>query len=206
MPSLLIAYHSNAGHIAALADAIAQGARDAGATVTLGRVSDSPTAPDNAPPVLTPDDLPRHDGILFGAPTHFGAMAAEMKLFLDRCSGLWLRHALVGKVAGVFTSSDSQHGGQEHTLLSMQASLQHLGLVIAGLPYTFQGQTRMDEITGGTPYGATTLARAADGTSRPPSANELAGARFQGAHVARLATALVSGREHACTDALPAPV
>ncbi len=192
MTSVLVLHYSAFGHVAALSQAMAEGVRSTGANATVRRVPDLPgDRPSGDPaPVAEPEDLPRHDAVVFGTPTRFGAMAAPMKHFLDRCGALWGADALVGRVGGAFTSSDSQHGGQEHTLLSLHASLLHLGFVIAGLPYTFKGQTRMDEITGGSPYGATTLASGGDGTARLPSANELAGARHQGAHVATLARAL----------------
>ena len=197
MTKVLVLYYSAYGHIAAMADAVADGAREAGADVAVRRVPD--LAPDadpgpDAAPVASVRELADYDAIIFGTPTRFGNMAAEIKHFLDQCGGLWVRDALVGRVGSVFTSSESQHGGQEHTLLSMQASLMHLGMVIAGLPYTFKGQTRMDEITGGSPYGATTLAGSADGKGRMPSANERDGARFQGRHIAEIAAALAAGR------------
>ncbi|WP_432285670.1 NAD(P)H:quinone oxidoreductase [Aminobacter sp. BA135] len=202
MPKILVLYYSAYGHIGTMAEAVAQGAREAGATVTLRRV---PELMDEAAmlragirhddtPLATPRELTEYDAIVFGTPTRFGNMASQMKNFIDRLGGLWLQNALVGKVASVFTSSESQHGGQEHTLLSMHATLMHLGMVTVGLPYTFRGQTRMDEITGGSPYGATTLAINADGSSRAPSANELDGARHQGRYVAGIAGALAKRR------------
>ncbi|EKV30071.1 Flavoprotein wrbA [Caenispirillum salinarum AK4] len=202
MTKVLVLYYSAYGHIATMARAAADGARTAGADVTVLRVPETLDEATRAAagiipdpePVAVPADLPDYDAILFGTPTHFGTMAGQMKAFLDSLGGLWARNALVGKAAGVFTSSQSQHGGQEHTLLSTQAALLHLGMVIVGLPYTFTGQTRMDEITGGSPYGATTLAGGADGGSRTPSATELDGARFQGRHVAEIAAALATGR------------
>lgn len=212
MPNVLVLYHSNYGHIAAMAEAVAQGAASAGATVTIRRVPALLDAADAAAAGHHPDDTPvanvrelaDNDAIVFGTPTHFGNMTAAMKHFLDRCSGLWVRDALVGRIGSVFTSSESQHGGQEHTLLSMHASLMHLGMMVVGLPYTFKGQTRMDEITGGSPFGATTLAGAHGGGYRTPSANELAGARFQGRHVAETARSVVLGRRQAVPD-LPPP-
>ncbi|SMF41232.1 NAD(P)H dehydrogenase (quinone) [Tistlia consotensis] len=201
MSKVLVLYYSAYGHIAAMAAAAAEGARQAGASVATRRVPellDDAAArqaghrPDDTA-VASVEELAGFDAILFGMPTRFGNMASQMKHFLDRCGGLWVRNALVGRVGSVFTSSGSQHGGQEHTLLAMQASLQHLGMVIVGLPYSFRGQTRMDEITGGSPYGATTLAATASGGWRQPSANELEGARHQGRHVAEIAAALARG-------------
>ena len=202
MPKVLVLDYSAHGHIAPKAEAIADGAREAGATVTLRRVPelmDEVTARkagirQDDMPVATPRELDDYDAIVFGTPTRFGNMASQMKNFIDQLGGLWTQNALVGKVASVFTSSESQHGGQEHTILSMHATLMHLGMVTVGLPYTFKGQTRMDEITGGSPYGATTLAINADGSSRAPSANELAGARHQGRYVAEIAGPLAERR------------
>ncbi|MFZ9396848.1 MAG: NAD(P)H:quinone oxidoreductase, partial [Erythrobacter sp.] len=138
-----------------------------------------------AAPIATPDELADYDAIIFGTPTRFGNMAAQMRNFLDQTGGLWFQNKLVGKVGSVFCSTASQHGGQETTITSFHITLLHHGMVIVGLPYTFTGNTEMGEISGGTPYGATTLA-GADG-SRMPSENELAGARFQGRHVAEIA-------------------
>ncbi len=194
MPKVLVLYYSAYGHIAEMAAAVAEGAQRAGATVALRRVPDGADGASDGTPVASVRELADYAAIVLGTPTRFGNMASQMKGFLDQCGGLWSRDALVGRVGSVFTSSDSQHGGQEHTLLSMQASLMHLGLVIVGLPYTFKGQTRMDEITGGSPYGATTLARTQEGTSRRPSANELDAVRFQGRHVAEIAADLAAGR------------
>jgi len=140
--------------------------------------------------VATPADLAAYDGIIFGTPTRFGMMAGQMKQFLDQAGGLWARNALVGKVAGVFASTGSQHGGHEATLLSTQIPLQHFGMLIAGLPYTFAGQTSRDGIIGGAPYGAGTIA-GADGALHPTE-TDLAGARFQGAYVAQIAARLAS--------------
>jgi NAD(P)H dehydrogenase (quinone) len=143
---------------------------------------------DDDTPVASPADLEAYDAIIFGTPTLFGNMAGQMKLFLDQAGGLWARNALVGKVAAVFTSTGSQHGGHEATLLTTQIPLQHFGMLIAGLPYAFAGQTTADGIVGGAPYGAGTIA-GPDG-SRSPSEIDLAGARFQGAHVAKIASRL----------------
>ncbi|WP_298565220.1 NAD(P)H:quinone oxidoreductase [uncultured Aliiroseovarius sp.] len=203
MTRILVLYYSSYGHVRALAEAEAEGARSiAGTHVDLKRVPE--TVPDavrqNAgfidddTPIATPADLESYDAIIFGTPTLFGMMASQMKSFLDQAGGLWARNALVGKVAGVFTSTGSQHGGHEATLLSTQIPLQHFGMLIAGMPYTFAGQTTADGIVGGAPYGAGTIA-GADG-SRAPSAIDLAGARFQGAHVARIATRLAGANLH----------
>jgi NAD(P)H dehydrogenase (quinone) len=134
------------------------------------------------------DELPNYDAIIFGAPTRFGVAASQMRNFLDQTGGLWAKGALIGKVGSVFTASATQHGGQESTILSFHTTLLHQGMIIVGLPYSFSGNTEMEEISGGTPYGASTLAKS-DG-SRQPSNNELAGARFQGRHVAEIAAKL----------------
>lgn len=195
MTRILVLYYSAYGHIAEMARAVAEGARETGASVVLKCIPEfeareAPAEGQGDVPVATIDELPDYDAIVFGTPTRFGNMAAPMKAFLDRLGSLWAQDALVGRVGGVFTSSGSQHGGQEHTLLSMQASLMHLGMVVVGLPYTFKGQTRMDEITGGSPYGATTITSGGNGGDRRPSTNELEGARFQGAHLARIAISI----------------
>jgi len=141
-------------------------------------------------PVVTPEDLADADAIIFGTPTRFGNMIGQMRQFLDSTGGLWAEGKLVGKVGGVFTSSATQHGGQESTILSTHITMLHQGMIIAGLPYAFEGQTRIDEITGGSPYGASTIA-GGDG-SRMPSENELDGARFQGKYIAGIAKKLNS--------------
>ncbi len=146
---------------------------------------------DDDTPTATPADLAHYDGILFGTPTRFGLMAGQMKQFIDQAGGLWMQNALVGKVAGVFVSTGSQHGGHEATMLSTQIALQHFGLLIAGLPYSFAGQTTADQIVGGAPYGAGTIA-GSDG-SLSPNAVEIAGTRYLGAHVARIAARLAAG-------------
>lgn len=197
MTRVLVLYYSSYGHVRALAQAEAEGARSVpGVTADLRRVPETVpeavrqqagfVADDTA--VAAPGDLEAYDAILLGTPTRFGMMAGQMKNFLDQAGGLWARNALVGKVAAVFTSTGSQHGGHEATLLSSQIPLQHFGMLIVGLPYTFAGQTVADGIIGGAPYGAGTIA-GADG-SRSPTATDLAGARFQGAHVARIAARL----------------
>lgn len=197
MAKVLVLYYSSYGHIEKMAEAVAEGARSAGATVDIKRVPElvpedvakaSHFKLDQAAPVAKVDDLPQYDAIVFGVPTRFGNMAAQMKNFLDQTGGLWFTGKLVGKVGSVFASTATQHGGQESTILSTHTVLLHHGMVVVGLPYAWQGQMKLDEVTGGSPYGATTIS-GGDG-SRQPSANELEGARFQGAHVARIAARL----------------
>jgi NAD(P)H dehydrogenase (quinone) len=203
MTDVLVLYYSSYGHIATMASSVAEGAREAGARVTVKRVPE--LVPEEVArkagyiiepdvPIATVAELPKYDAIIFGTPTRYGNMAAQMKNFLDQTGSLWSRDELVGRVGSVFTSTGSQHGGQESTILSTHVVLLHLGMVVVGLPYTFKGQLRMDEITGGAPYGATTLAEGVDGTDRRPSRNELDAARFQGRYVAEIATALRLGR------------
>jgi NAD(P)H dehydrogenase (quinone) len=197
MSKVLVLYYSTYGHIEQMAEAVAAGARETGATVDVKRVPE--TAPeevakaahfklDQAAPVATVAELEHYDAIIIGAPTRFGRMPSQMAAFLDQAGGLWFRGALNGKVGAAFTSTASQHGGQETTLFSILTNLLHFGMVIAGLPYSFAGQLKLDEVTGGSPYGATTIA-AGDG-SRQPTANELDGAKFQGRHVAEIANKL----------------
>jgi NAD(P)H dehydrogenase (quinone) len=197
-----IVFYSMYGHIYRMAEAVAAGAREVdGAKVELLQVPE--LVPDAVLeksgakkarqafahiPVAKVTDLADADAIIFGAPTRFGNMCAQMRNFLDQTGGLWAQNALVGKVGSVFTSSNTQHGGQETTIISFHTTLLHLGMIIVGLPYSETRQTRMDEITGGSPYGASTIA-GADG-SRLPSENELAMARFQGRHVATVAKKL----------------
>ncbi|MBR0650721.1 NAD(P)H:quinone oxidoreductase [Roseomonas terrae] len=197
MTKVLVLYYSSYGHIEQMAQAVAEGVREAGAEAVIKRVPElvpedvakkSGFKLDQAAPVATVDELPEYDAVVFGVPTRFGNMPAQMKNFLDQTGGLWAQGKLVGKVGSVFTSSATQHGGQESTLLSTHIVLLHHGMVIVGLPYAFQGQMRNDEIVGGSPYGASTIANS-DG-SRQPSETELAGAKYQGAHVARIATKL----------------
>lgn len=199
MAKVLVLYYSSYGHIEQMAKAVAEGARNGGADVDIMQVPElvpsevaknSGYKLDQSAPVATPNDLKNYDAIIFGAPTRFGMMASQMKNFLDQCGGLWANGDLIGKVGGVFTSTATQHGGQESTILNFHTVLLHLGFVIVGLPYSFQGQMTMDEITGCSPYGASTLA-AGDG-SRQPSENELDGARFQGEHIAKIAKKLAS--------------
>jgi NAD(P)H dehydrogenase (quinone) len=203
MTKVLVLYYSSYGHIEAMAVAVAEGAKEAGAEVVVKRVPElvpeevarkSGYKLDQAAPIATIADLVDYDAIIIGTPTRFGNMAAQMKNFLDRTGGLWVQDELVGKIGSVFTSTGSQHGGQESTILSSHVVLLHLGMVIVGLPYSFKGQMRMDEITGGSPYGASTLAEDGNRGDRRPSANELDGARFQGQHVAEVALALALGR------------
>jgi NAD(P)H dehydrogenase (quinone) len=197
MSKVLVLYYSSYGHIETMANAVAEGVREAGAEATIKRVPElvpeevakkSHFKLDQKAPIATVDELPDYDAIIFGVPTRFGNMAAQMKNFLDQTGGLWAQGKLVGKVGSVFTSTATQHGGQESTILSTHVVLLHQGMVIVGLPYAFQGQMKLDEITGGSPYGASTIS-ASDG-SRKPSDNELAGARFQGRHVAQIAAKL----------------
>ena len=197
MAKVLVLYYSSYGHIETMAGAVAEGARSAGAEVHIKRVPEltprevaekSHFKLDQAAPVATIDELPEYDAIIVGTPTRFGNMAAQMKNFLDQTGALWFGGKLIGKVGSVFTSTATQHGGQESTILSTHTVLLHHGMVIVGLPYSFQGQMSLSEVAGGSPYGATTIS-AGDG-SRQPSENELAGARFQGKHVAEIAAKL----------------
>lgn len=206
MVKVYVVFYSMYGHVHRLAEAIAEGARGVeGAEVTLFQVPE--LVPEAAlvksgakakreafadVPVITPDKLAEADAIIFGTPTRFGNMCAQMRNFLDQTTRLWLAGSLIGKVGSVFASTASQHGGQETTITSFHTTLLHQGMVIVGVPYSEQRLVAMDEITGGTPYGATTIA-GADG-SRLPSENELAIARFQGRHVTEVARALVKGR------------
>lgn len=198
MTRVLVLYYSSYGHIETLAGAIAEGAGDVpGAVVTVKRVPElvpeevaraSGMKIEQAAPFADPNELGDYDAIFVGTPTRFGNMAAQMRNFWDQTGGLWVKGALVGKVGSVFTSTASQHGGQESTILSTQVTLMHHGMVIVGLPYSWPGNAQMKEISGGTPYGISTIA-GADG-SRVPSPNELEGARFQGRHVTAIAARL----------------
>ncbi|CAB3762119.1 NAD(P)H:quinone oxidoreductase [Paraburkholderia solisilvae] len=201
MAKILVLYYSMYGHIEQMADAVAEGARSAGAStsVEIKRVPET-IPPDKAAqfgvkldqkaPLATPDELPNYDAIIFGTPTRFGNMAGQMRQFLDMTGQLWAKGALVGKIGSVFASTATQHGGQETTITSFHSTLLHHGMVIVGVPYACAGLTYMQEITGGSPYGASTLA-GADG-SRQPSRNELDIARYQGKHVAEIAARLFS--------------
>ncbi len=201
MAKVLVVYYSSYGHLETMAQAIAEGARSVpGTDVTIKRVAElvpeevarkSGMKIDQQAPIANPNELADYDAIIFGTPTRYGNMAAQMRNFLDQTGGLWVKGALVGKVGSVFASTATQHGGQETTITSFHTTLLHHGMIIVGLPYSFAGQTKMDEVTGGTPYGATTLA-GGDG-SRQPSENELDGARFQGRHVAEIAARLERG-------------
>jgi NAD(P)H dehydrogenase (quinone) len=198
----LVVFYSTYGHIYQMAEAVAEGVKQVnGAEVELRRVPE--TLPDGVLeqmgavdaqkafshiPVCTVDELAAADAVIFGTPTRFGNMCGQMRQFLDATGQLWANGSLVGKVGSVFASSATQHGGQESTILSFHTSLLHHGFVIVGLPYAFQGQMRIDEVSGGSPYGATTIA-GGDG-SRMPSENELEAARFQGKHVAEIASKL----------------
>jgi len=199
MAKVLVLYHSAYGHIEQMAEAVAEGARNAGAEVDIKRVPE--TVPeeiartahfklDQKAPIATIGDLADYDAIIIGVGTRFGRMASQMAAFLDQAGGLWARGALNGKVGAAFTSTATQHGGQEVTLFSIITNLMHFGMTIVGLPYSHAGQMTLDEIVGGSPYGATTVA-GSDG-SRQPSAIELEGARHQGELVARTANKLFS--------------
>jgi NAD(P)H dehydrogenase (quinone) len=200
MTKVLVVYYSAYGHIEKMAEAVAEGARAvAGTEVTIKRVPElvsddvarkAGLKVDQKAPIAKSDELADYDAVIFGTPTRFGNMAAQMRNFLDQTGGLWMKGALIGKVGSVFASTATQHGGQESTILSFHTTLLHQGMVVVGLPYAFQGQMRLDEITGGSPYGASTIA-GGDG-SRQPSANELDAARFQGRHVAEIAKKLAA--------------
>lgn len=200
MAKVLVLYYSSYGHVETMASAVAEGAESvAGIEVTVKRVPElmprevaekAGVKLDQTAPIATVDELPQYDAIIFGTPTRFGNMASQMRNFLDQTGGLWAKGALIGKVGSVFASTASQHGGQETTITSFHTTLLHHGMVIVGLPYSEPGLTKMDEISGGTPYGATTLA-GADG-SRHPSENELTLARAQGKHVAQIAAKLAA--------------
>lgn len=201
MAKILVLYYSSYGHIEQMAQAIARGASSvSGIQVDIKRVPElmpeevakkAGVKLDQPAPLATVDELPSYDAIIFGTPTRYGNMAAQMRNFLDQTGGLWAKGALNGKVGSVFASTATQHGGQESTILSFHTTLLHLGFVIVGLPYSAQGQMRIDEITGGSPYGATTIA-GSDG-KRQPSQNEIELAEFQGRHVAQI-TAKLSAR------------
>lgn len=200
MSKVLVLYYSTYGHIEQLAEAVSEGARSTGAQVDIKRVPE--TVPeevaakggfklDQQAPVATVAQLEGYDAIIIGCPTRYGRMASQMAAFLDQTGGLWARGALHGKVGGAFASTATQHGGQETTLFSIIVNLLHFGMIVVGLPYSHKGQMSMDEIVGGAPYGATTIA-GGDG-SRQPSAIELAGARHQGELVAKTAAKMFDG-------------
>ena len=197
MAKVLVLYYSTWGHIEQMAYAAAEGAREAGAEVVVKRVPELVPSHiaeqahyklDQPASVATVEELPEYDAIIFGTPTRFGNMTAQMKNFLDQTGALWAQGKLVGKVGSVFTASATQHGGQESTLLTFHPVLLHHGMVVVGLPYAFAGQMGVFEVMGNSPYGASTIA-GGDG-SRQPSEVELAGARHQGRHVAEIATKL----------------
>jgi NAD(P)H dehydrogenase (quinone) len=197
MTKVLVLYYSSYGHIETMANSVAAGAREAEAQVDVRRVPElvpeelartSHYKMDQPAAIATVDELANYDAIILGTGTRYGRMTSQMANFWDQTGGLWAQGKLVGKVGAAFTSTASQHGGQETTLMGIHTMLLHQGMVIVGLPYTFQGQMRLDEITGGSPYGATTIA-AGDG-SRQPSANELQGAQYLGRHVAGIAAKL----------------
>jgi NAD(P)H dehydrogenase (quinone) len=199
MANVLVLYYSSYGHIERMATAVAEGARSTGAKVDVKRVPE--TLPeeltrklgyklDQPAPLATVEELPQYDAIIFGTGTRYGNMTAQMKTFIDATGSLWMRGALIGKVGSVFSSSATQHGGQESTILTFHPVLLHLGMIIVGMPYSFQGQMGVGEVMGGSPYGASTIA-AGDG-SRQPSKIELEGASFQGRHVAEIAAKLAA--------------
>ncbi len=200
MTKVLVLYYSSYGHIETMAKAVAEGAKGVeGADVTLKRVPElmpedvaknAGIKLDQEAPIATPQELADYDAIIFGTPTRFGNMASQMRNFLDQTGGLWAEGKLIGKVGSVFASTATQHGGQETTITSFHTTLLHQGMVIVGLPYSAKEQMTMDEIVGGSPYGATTLA-GGDG-SRQPSEKELTMARFQGRHVTEIAAKLAA--------------
>ena len=197
MTKVLVLYYSSYGHIETMAYAVAEGARAEGATVDVKRVAEN--APeeiakaahfklDQPAPIATPGELANYDAVVVGAPTRFGRMPSAMGSFWEQAGALWMSGAMVGKVGGAFSSSGTQHGGNETTLFSIIANLLHFGFIIVGLPYSYAGQMTIDEIVGGAPYGATTIAGSKG--QRQPSQIELDGARYQGALIARTAAKL----------------
>jgi NAD(P)H dehydrogenase (quinone) len=199
MAKVLVLYYSAHGHIERMAEAVAEGVREAGAEAVIKRVPElvpdevarkSGYKLDQKAPIATVNELPQYDAIIFGTGTRYGNMTAQMKNFLDQTGALWVSGALVGKVGSVFSSSATQHGGQESTILTFHPVLLHLGMIIVGLPYAFQGQMGVSEVMGNSPYGASTIA-GGDG-SRWPSQVELDGARYQGRHVAQIAAKLAA--------------
>ncbi|HEY0438885.1 MAG TPA: NAD(P)H:quinone oxidoreductase [Xanthobacteraceae bacterium] len=199
MAKVLVLYYSAYGHIETMAQAVAEGAREAGAEVVIKRVPElvpeelarkSHYKLDQPAPIATVDELPGYDAIIFGTGTRYGNMTAQMKNFIDQTGALWAQGKLVGKVGSVFTSSATQHGGQESTILTFHPVLLHLGMVVVGLPYAFTAQMGVEEVMGNSPYGASTIT-GGDG-SRQPSRVELDGARYQGRHVAQIAAKLAA--------------
>ena len=199
MAKILVLYYSSWGHVEKMAYAAAEGAKSAGAEVDVKRVPELVPVEvqekfhykmDQPAPIAQPDELANYDAVIFGTPTRYGNMCAQMKQFLDQTGGLWMNGSLIGKVGSVFTSTASQHGGQETTITSFHTVLLHHGMVIVGLPYSFKGMMGVDIVKGGTPYGASTMADG-DG-SRQVAEVELDGARFQGTHVAEIAAKLIA--------------
>lgn len=200
MTKVLVLYYTGYGHTEIMAQAVADGVKSvSGVTCDVKRVPElvpedvarsSGMKTEHDAPIATPEELVDYDAIIFGTPTRFGNMAAQMRNFLDQTGGLWFQRKLVGKVGSVFVSTASQHGGQETTITSFHTTLLHHGMVIVGLPYSWEGASILTEVSGGTPYGASTIA-GADG-ARMPSENELEGARYQGAHVAKIASKLAA--------------
>lgn len=199
MTKVLVLYYSAWGHMEQMAYAAAEGAKEAGATVDVKRVPELVPEEvakaawyklDQKAPIAKIEDLPEYDAIIFACGTRFGTMAAQMRNFMDQTGPLWAKQALAGKVGAAMTSSATQHGGQESTLLGFIPTMMHHGMVVVGLPYTWAGQSGVDEIRGGSPYGASTLTHS-DG-SRQPAEHELGGARFQGKHVAKIAAKLAA--------------
>jgi NAD(P)H dehydrogenase (quinone) len=197
MARVLVLYYSMYGHVERMAEAMAEGARAAGAEAVVKRVAElvprevlekSGAKLNQVALEASPQELDQYDGIIVGCPTRYGRMAAQMAQFWDQTGGLWARGALIGKVGSAFTSTASQHGGQETTLMAVHTMFFHHGMVLVGLPYSAAGLTKLDEVTGGTPYGASTIAGGKG--ERQPSANELELARFQGRHVAEITAKL----------------
>ena len=200
MAKVLVLYYSSYGHVETMANAVAEGARSAGAQVDIKRVPETVPAEtakaahfklDQKAPLASIEELANYDAIVIGTPTRFGRIASQMASFLDQAGGLWMRGALHGKVGGAFASTATQHGGQEVTLFSVITNLLHFGMTVVGLPYSHQGQMTLDEIVGGSPYGATTVAGSAG--QRQPSALDLAGAHHQGKLIAETAKKLFPG-------------
>lgn len=196
---VLVLYHSMYGHVETMAKAVAEGVTEAGGTPTLGRVPElmpedafrkAGGKTDQAGKIIEPATLADYDALIIGTPTRYGSMSGQMRNFLDQTGGLWQKGALVGKAGSAFASTATQHGGQETTLINVHVTLLHLGMVVVGLPYSFAGQTTLEEISGGSPYGATTIAGSKG--ERQPSQNELDGARFQGRHVTDIARRLTA--------------
>jgi NAD(P)H dehydrogenase (quinone) len=207
MTKVLVLYYSSYGHVEAMALAEAEGVRAGGGEAVVKRVPELVPLDvaqkfgfklDQPAPVATVDELPQYDAIIFGSPTRFGSVTSQMRSFLDQAGGLWAQGKLVGKVGSAFTSTATQHGGQESTILTFIPTLMHFGMMVVGLPYSFQGQMGLNEILGGSPYGAATIS-GSDG-SRKPSAVELEAARFQGRHVTMIAAKLAG---HASSAAPP---